>query len=220
MSVELIVLSVANALRPTSLAAVYALLSTPRPRRLLFAFILAGATFSVVTGVVVVGVINGVQVRHGASTFDAIVSLLAGVAAIGFAAGLAQGRMQLQPREPSTSEGSRIARTLRDPSPAVAATAGVATHLPGLFYLVALNAITARDPGLAEGIASVLIFNAIWWIGPIASLVFFMLRPEQTRETLAAVNAWTRSHNRQILIAVFAAAGAYLTIKGTVNLLD
>ena len=48
--------------------------------------------------------------------------------------------------------------------------------------------------------------------------MFFLLRPEQTRETLAAVNAWTRSHNRQILIAVFAAAGAYLTVKGAVNL--
>jgi len=38
--------------------------------------------------------------------------------------------------------------------------------------------------------------------------------------SLAAVNAWARNHNRQILIAVFAAAGAYLTIKGTINLLD
>ena len=45
-------------------------------------------------------------------------------------------------------------------------------------------------------------------------------RSGDARETLAAVNGWTRSHNRQILIAVFAAAGAYLTIKGTINLLD
>ncbi len=48
------ILAVANALRPTSLAAVYALLATKEPRRLLTAFILAGFAFSVGTGILVV----------------------------------------------------------------------------------------------------------------------------------------------------------------------
>jgi NhaP-type Na+/H+ or K+/H+ antiporter len=156
VSVEVVVLAVANALRPTSLAAVYALVSTPRSRRLLIAFVLAGATFSVVTGILVVAVIHGAHIRHGKSTFDAIVELTGGIAALGFAAGLAQGRVPRRPPE-QPGKASRVARTLRDPSTSFAAAAGIATHLPGLFYLVGLNAISARDPGLGEGILAVLV---------------------------------------------------------------
>jgi hypothetical protein len=218
VSVEVVVLAVANALRPTSLAAVYALVSARRSRRLLVAFVVAGATFSVVTGILVVAVIHGAHIRHGKSTFDAIVDLVGGVAALGFAAGLAQGRMQRRPRE-QPAEPSRLARTLRDPSPSVAAAAGVATHLPGLFYLVGLNAISAQDPGLGEGIVAVLVFNALWWSIPLASLALLLTRPASARRTLGVVNAWARRNNRAIVVVVFATAGVYLTVQGLVNLL-
>ena len=69
MSIEIIVLGVANALRPTSLACVYAILATTEPRRLLTAFLLAGFSFSLATGVIVVSLIHGAQIRHGTSTF-------------------------------------------------------------------------------------------------------------------------------------------------------
>jgi hypothetical protein len=143
---RIIVLGVANALRPTSLACVYALLATREPRGLLMAFVLAGLAFSLATGVIVVSLIHGADIRHGTSTFDAIVNLLAGVAALGFAAGLAQGRLQRSPRPETVREQSRIAKRLRDPSLGVAAGAGVATHLPGLLYLVGLNQISADAP--------------------------------------------------------------------------
>jgi hypothetical protein len=83
MSIELLVLALASALRPTSLAVVYALLSAGQPRRLLLAFILAGVAFSCTVGIVVVLVIHDAGLRHGTSNFDAIVNLLAGVAALG-----------------------------------------------------------------------------------------------------------------------------------------
>ena len=218
MSIEVIILAVANALRPTSLAAVYALLATKEPRRLLTAFILAGFAFSVGTGILVVSLIHGADLRHGTSTFDAVVNLVAGVAALGFAAGLAYGRVQRRPREQAQPGQSAISRRLRDPSLGVAAGAGVATHLPGLLYLVGLNQISAKDPPLAAAIADVTVFNAIWWSIPIASLVFFLMRPVETRGGLAAIDRWTRSHDRLILAVLFGAVGAYLTVRGAVNL--
>jgi hypothetical protein len=217
VSVEVVVLAVANALRPTSLAAVYALLSTKEPRRLLGAFIVAGVAFSVAAGIVVVVVINGAQIRHGRSSFDGIVDLVAGVATLGFAAGLAQGRMQ-RPRRAEPARPTRLSRRLRNPSLAVAAAAGVATHLPGLFYLVGLNAIVAQDPGIVGGITAVLVFNALWWAGPIGSLALFVFKPDSTKRTLAAVNDWARRNNRAILVVVFAAAGVYLTLQGLATL--
>ena len=220
MSIEVIVLAVANALRPTSLACVYALLATREPRRLLTAFVLAGLAFSLATGVIVVSLIHGAHIRHGTSTFDAIVNLLAGVAALGFAAGLAQGRLQRTPRPEAERRESGISRRLRDPSLGVAAGAGVATHLPGLLYLVGLNQISAEGPPLGTAVVDVTVFNAIWWSIPIASLVFFLVRPAATRSGLAAVNSWTRSHDRAILAALFGVVGAYLSVRGAANLLD
>jgi hypothetical protein len=47
-------LAFVNALRPTGLAAVYALLSTPRPRRVLVAYIAVGFAWSFAVGILVV----------------------------------------------------------------------------------------------------------------------------------------------------------------------
>jgi NhaP-type Na+/H+ or K+/H+ antiporter len=220
VSFEIIVLGMANALRPTSLACVYALLATREPRRLLTTFVVAGFAFSLATGVIVVSVINGAHIRHGTSTFDAIVNLVAGVAALGFAAGLAQGRLQRRPRPEMERGQSGISKRLRDPSLRVAAGAGVATHLPGLLYLVGLNQISAHGPRLGAAVVDVTVFNAIWWSIPIASLVFFLMRPASTRDGLAAIDAWTQSHDRVILVALFAVVGAYLSVRGAANLLE
>jgi hypothetical protein len=65
----------------------------------------------------------------------------------------------------------------------------------------------------------VLLFNVIWWGGPVASLVFFMMRPSETRRALAAVSTWTRGHQRVIVTSLFAGVGTYLTVRGAANLL-
>ncbi len=146
-------------------------------------------------------------------------NLVAGVAAIGFSVGVAYGRgVQRRPREQAEPAQSALSRRLRNPSLGVAAGAGVATHLPGLLYLVSLNQISAEGPAWEAAIFDVTVFNAIWWSLPIASLVFFLMRPAATRDGLAAIDRWTRSHERLILAVLFGAVGAYLTVRGAVNL--
>ena len=44
-----------------------------------------------------------------------------------------------------------------------AALAGPATHIPGLFYLMALNVIVAHQPKVPGGVIEVLIYNVIWF---------------------------------------------------------
>ena len=107
----------------------------------------------------------------------------------------------------------------RDPSLKVAAAAGVTTHLPGLFYLVALNAISAEDPSIVRGVIQVVVFNALWWSLPIASLLLSVARPERTRAALGEVNAWARRNQQTIMVALFAAVGLYLMTRGAVELL-
>jgi Sap, sulfolipid-1-addressing protein len=119
-----------------------------------------------------------------------------------------------RPRERPSS----IDRMLRDPSLGVAAAAGVATHIPGLFYLVALNAIAASQPGIGEAIVDVLVYNAIWFSVPIAALLVARQRPGAARELIERVDGWIRRHQDGLLALVFAAVGVYLTAKGVSGL--
>ena len=216
MSLEAIGLAIASALRPTGFAAVYAMLSAPRPGRALAAYVAVGFVWSCAVGLVVVSVLHGVGISTG--TVNAVIELVGGVAALGFAAGLAADRLP-RARESSVAD-SRLVRRLRDPSPAVAAGAGVATHLPGLFYLLGLNAIAAGDPKLVVGMIDVVIFNAIWFTIPAAALVISVRRPDVARRALQRIAEWMRRHQRPVLVAAFAVVGAYFTIKGVLDLTD
>jgi Sap, sulfolipid-1-addressing protein len=219
MNVEALILAAASAVRPsTSLAAVYALLSSPSPRTPLGAFAAAGFTFSVAVGILVVTVLHGVDLPGGASARGAVVDLLGGTAMLGFAAGVGSGRVRRPGERRAPGGERRIVTMLRRPRPRVAAAAGVATHVPGLFYIVALDAIAADQPRTAEAILEVLAYNAIWFSVPIAAFVLLGRPGSQTLARVARVNGWARRHEQALLVAVFATVGAYLVVKGIAGL--
>ena len=220
MNLDVVVLALASAPRPAGIAALYALLSASPPRRVLVAYLAAGLTFSVAVGVLVVAIFYGAGIDYRGTDMYSAIELLGGVAALGFAVGVGIGRTQLPTRHEGTSEGSAILRRLRNPSVTAAMVAGVATHLPGLFYLVALNAIVAEGRNLVVGVLEVLLFNAIWFGATIASVVIFLLRPGVARRALARVDGWARRHTRSITVLVFAVAGSYLTLRGVTGLVD
>ena len=133
---------------------------------------------------------------------------------------MAAGRRQPPTRdEGDAGEQSAVIRKLRNPSVTTALVAGVATHVPGLFYLLALNAIVAETRSLAADILQVLLFNVIWFGAAIASVVFFLIRPGAARRTLGRVDGWARRHTRVITVLVSAVAGAYLVIRGLTGLI-
>jgi Sap, sulfolipid-1-addressing protein len=217
---EVIVLALASALRPAGIAATYALLSASHPRRVLIAYIVAGFAFSVALGAIVVVAFNGADIKYGGTTVESVIELVAGSAALGFAAGLATGRAQLPSRGGETRAESRMLVRLRHPSVGTAAMAGVATHLPGLFYLVALNEIVAHRDSVADGILAVLVFNAIWFGAAIVSVLYFMVRPGAARRAMLRATEWARAHSRGVTIFLFTGVGIYLVVDGLVSLLD
>jgi hypothetical protein len=220
VNLDVIVLALASAPRPAGLAALYALLSASHPLRVLVAYVVAGFGFSVALGAVVVAVFQGADVEHGGGTVDSLIQLLAGVAALGYAAGVGTGRTAPPSRDETAGEPSAMIRRLRRPSVTTAAVAGVATHLPGLFYLVALNEIVGEGNGLAASVLQVLLFNVIWFSAAIVAVVIFLLRPGAARKALARLSGWARRHARGTTVVVFAVAGTYLTVRGAVNLVD
>ena len=223
MNLEPLVLGLFSGLRPgTSLAAVLALLKTREPERPLFFFTAAGFAWSWVIGVLVVGVFHGANVALGGSTFTGVLDVAFGAAALGFGAGLQRG--WVQPRRlgssspPGPSAASRIGRRLRDPSARVAAAAGVGTHLPGLIYLAALNAIAAERPSPVGVGLRVALYDALWFLVPLASLALVLVRPGAALIYLEDATAWVRRHEHAVLVAGSLALGGYLVVKGTVTL--
>jgi hypothetical protein len=219
MTVEALILAAASAVRPsTSLAAVYALLSSASPRTPLAAFVTAGFAFSMAVGILVVTVLHGVDLPGGSSERGAVVDLLAGTAMLGFAVGVGSGRVRRPSGRGAPGDEPRIVRMLHRPSLRVAAVAGVVTHVPGLFYLVALDAIAADQPRTPEAILEVLAYNAIWFSVPIAAFVLLGRPGSETLARVARVNGWARRHEQALLVAVFALVGAYLVLKGVAGL--
>ena len=223
MSLEILLLGLISGVRPaTSQAAVLALLKVPDPRRSLLFFTVAGFTASAAIGLLLVLAFHGARVNLGGSTFSAVFNLVAGVAALAFAVGYRRGVVSVprrEPRaEPSTGAAARLARRLRNPSLLTAAAAGVATHIPGLIYLVALNAIAAGEPAPASAVVQVALYNALWFAIPLAALALATLRPGRAQEYVDRGTRWAREHEQVLVFATFVLLGAYLTIKGVVQL--
>jgi hypothetical protein len=220
MNPDVLVLALASAPRPAGLAALYALLSASPPRRVVVAYFVGGLTFSVTVGVLVVAIFHGAGIDYRGTDVYSVIELLGGVAALWLAVGVGTGRRQLPTRGEGGGEGSATIRRLHNPSVIAAFVAGIATHLPGLFYLIALQAIVAEGRGLVVGALQVLLFNVIWFGATIASVVLFLIRPGAARRALASVDGWARRHARRITVLVFAVAGSYLAIRGATGLVD
>jgi hypothetical protein len=213
MSIEALVLALGSALRPAGLAAVYALLARDHPRQLLFAYLVVGYIFSAGFGILAVGLFQTADL-HPPTVLSGIFDLVVGSAALGFAAGVYSGRTLSRSPDDMAGSESWALRKLREPSAPIAAVVGIATHLPGLFYLLALNAIIAERQSLAADIAHVLIYNAIWYGVSVAAVFFLVIRPSAAKEAFARLNTWVRARERPILIAVFTVVGVYLVAHG------
>lgn len=150
MTLEIILLALASTVRPTSLAAVGALLSAAVPRRLMTAYVTAGLAFTVTFGLVVIWAFQGVDVDAGSDRTRAIAEIAGGLVALGFALALLTGRLGGPQPDEAPKPPGRWSRLLDGRlTMRTAALAGPATHIPGVFYLIALNTsspISRRSP--------------------------------------------------------------------------
>ena len=182
MIIEILVLALASTVRPTSLAAVSAILSHESRRRLLLAYVAVGLAFTIAFGVVVVGAFHGIHLHSGSDRTKGIADIVGGVAALLFGCAVLTGRIGRRSDQDVAARGvgwkARLDRRLTVPA---AAIAGPLTHIPGLFYLIALNVIVAHDPRLPGGLLAVSIYDAIWFALPIAALATCIVNPDAAR---------------------------------------
>lgn len=220
MTVQVILLALASTIRPTSLAAVYALVSGDAPRRLMTVYIAAGLAFTVSFGLLVIWALSGVDLGTGTSRAKGIAEIAGGIVVLTFAVGVLTGRVG----GPHADDAPTPARRRWDqlfkhrPTRRTAALAGPVTHIPGLFYLIALNVVIAYHAAAPRELLAVLTYNAIWFAIPLGALAVCIVEPDAARRAVAAIQRWTRNHSRTILLGVSLLVGSALVVRGALTL--
>jgi Sap, sulfolipid-1-addressing protein len=217
--VEIFALALASSVRPTSLAAVYALLSHDGRRGLLVSYLVAGLAFTLAFGALILGVTHGIHVGSGTGRTKAIADIAGGIAALAFGVAFATGRIGRGRTDDAPRSPGRMRSALgRRLTTGTAALAGPATHIPGLFYLIALNVIVAHNVEIPEKTIALVTYNAVWFAVPIAALVICIVRPAAARAFVRSIEQWARDHVRGILLGVSFSAGTALVIRGILSL--
>ena len=196
MIVEVVVLALASTVRPTSLAAVYALVSQPTRRPLMWAYVIAGLVFTLGFGAIVVGATHGIHVHSGPT--KGIADIVGGLVALGFGVAIVTGRVRGDRPDDAPNAGARMRAALdRRLTIRTAALAGPATHIPGLFYLIALNAIVSHNTATPGKAVALVVYNAVWFALPLAALVVCIFQPAAAPGLVGSVEQWTRTHARR-----------------------
>jgi hypothetical protein len=222
VSTEALLLALSAVVRPTALAALFAILASRDPRRLLTAYLVAGLAFALAVGALVVVLLQGLNARTATTTSRPVLDLVLGLAALAYAVA---AWARLPSPWPLSRHGERrpdeptwMQRRLQGLTVPGAAGAGVLTHLPGLTYLAALNAIVAAASDIVDGLLQVLVYDAIWFSTAIVALVLAVHRPHLARELLERLVAWVRARRRPITVLFFGALGGYLLVTGILDL--
>ena len=220
MSADVLVLGLASVVRPTSVAAVYAFLAARSPTPLLLGYILAGLALSLSVGIAAVTIVHVNPPPPTVTTAGRdIAYMVLGAGALGMALYYAFRDPPDRPaRERPARPPGALRRRLAQPTVGNAALAGVATHLPGVFYIGALAAIVAERPGLVSGLLQVGVYNLLWYAVPLAALASWTWRPETTRDSAARLTAWVQAHKKHLIVTVFVLVGVYLVVVGIVDL--
>jgi hypothetical protein len=217
--VEVFVLALASTIRPASLAAVYTLVSHDERRRLMWAYVVAGLAFTVGFGAIIVGATHGIHLPSGTSKPKGIAEIAGGIVILAFAIGLLTGRVGRGGGDDAPRAGGRLKSALgRRITTHTAALAGPATHIPGLFYLVALNVIVAHDAALAGKSVALVTYNVVWFALPLAALAACILRPAHAQAFVGQISQWARAHHRGVMLAASFGVGAALVVRGLLTL--
>ncbi|HEY2202318.1 MAG TPA: GAP family protein [Solirubrobacteraceae bacterium] len=231
---QLIPLAVLSAITsPTAIAAVLVILSRPNPRTLMTAYVVGSFIASVSIGIGLVALLKSSHVftqRQTSSrpTFEIVVGVIILISELWLSSARSEAvrrrssewlaARRQRKAERSGGKPSRSARILGKGSVGLVAALGVAMHLPGLLYLVALSEIAGAHLGRAETVLVLIAFNLVMlapielpWLGCI-------LDPKETQRRVTSIDDFIRRHQRREALIAGAVAGGYLVISGIAGL--
>ena len=79
--------------------------------------------------------------------------------------------------------------------------------------------IASERPGPVSAGVRVALYDALWFLIPLAALALVVLRPGAALVYLEDATAWAQRHERVLLVAGSLVLGAYLVAKGLAALI-
>ena len=235
---QVFLLALEAAVYPTLLAAVVILLSQPRPRRLITAYLAGGMAISITVGLGIVFALEGSKaVTSSRSGLSWGADLAAGGLALLLAVALATraddrvrrrrarrkvaaGTSTEAPAEGPESPSSKepwSQRILARGSVPIVFAAALAINLPGAAYLIALKDIAAGGHSPTTEVIMIVAFNVIMFALAEIPLLGLIFAPERTHDLVGRGNAWLSGHGRQVAVVLCALLGVYLIARGIVH---
>jgi hypothetical protein len=221
MLISLLVMACAVCVEPFRVGMTVLMLNRPRPKLQLLAFLAGGFTMGITVGLVVLFVFRR---RLLGSTYFTLprVQILIGVLALVAAAVLAaQSFSGASPSRFDSRTGhlaTRAQRLLNRRSLWVAGIAGLGIALPSVDYLAALAVILASGAAAMTQVGALLIFNIVAFALVEIPLLAYLLAPEATRTSMAALHDWIRSRRRVEVATLLAVVGSVLVAVGAAGL--
>jgi len=206
MWITILVMAVAVSLEPFRVGMTVLMLNRPRPMLQLLAFLCGGFVMGVSVGLIVLFVLRR---RLLWSTYLTLprVQIVIGALALSAAAALVLTRNRAAGPGTLTARAQRL---VTGPSLWVAAFAGLGIALPSVDYLAALAVILASGATAVTQVSALLLFNAVAFAIVEIPLLAYLLAPQATRDSMAALHDWIRSRRRIEVTVLLAAVGCIL----------
>ncbi len=227
MPPQALALAFAASIYPPAVVAVIALGRGEQVRSRVLAFVVAALLITYVIGAILLFLLEDVGATGSHHlTPSAALDLALGVLLLALAVRLRRKRLaQQRERELGTSTGgttkkgtSKIERYLE--SRRLAFVLGITLYvLPSPIYIAAVKEISDASLSTGGKLVALLVAVAVmlWLIElPMLALVLF---PARASSSLEQINAWFTRNGRLLAVIASAGAGAYLSVKGLVNLI-
>ena len=217
MWITILVMAGAVSLEPFRIGMTVLMLNRPRPMLQLLAFLCGGFAMGITVGLVV---LFALRRRLLGSTYFTLpnVQILIGVLALSVAAVVTAkpftGRLGSRPQKLATL----AQRLLNGQSLWTAAIAGLGIALPSVDYLAALAVILASGAAAMTQVGALLMFNVVAFALVEVPLLAYLLTPQATRTSMAALHDWIRSRRRVEVATLLAAVGCVLLAVGMAGL--
>jgi hypothetical protein len=220
MPSEALALALAASIYPPAVAAVIAMGQGPQLRSRVFAFVLAAYLTTYAVGTVLLLALEELGATSTSNfSASAAIDLALGLLLIALAIRLQLKRPQPGAEQPKSGEPSRIDRYLQ--SRRLAFVLGITLYVvPSPIYAGAVKAIAdAKLSTTSELLDLAAIVAVMLWMIEVPMLMLLIM-PGRSEEALDRTNRWFARNGRTVAIIAAAGAGAYLAIKGLVNLIS
>jgi hypothetical protein len=217
MILTVLLMAFAVSFEPFRIGMTVLMLNRPRPALQLLAFLIGGFAMGTTVGLVVLFVFRRILLRSSYLTLPRV-QLLIGLVFLMVAAVVAADVPRRLGVRPGTF-ATPAHRLIRGDSLSVAGFAGLSIALPSVDYLAALAVILASGAAALTQVAVLLMFNVVAFGLVEIPLLAYVVAPEKTAASMAALNNWIRSRRRHEVGLLLAAVGGVFLAIGSVAML-